>query len=1057
MSGLEFENYHCHSYDSNTLALPDSPVSYTEYARVYQDRGMHCLFSTEHGNRGNIFEIHRITESLGKDYHMTPIAAVEAYFVPDRTVKDRTNAHLVLVARNQEGFYQLNSILSESYETGMYGRNRIDFDLLSRLDPSLFICTTACVAGPVRRFGSESEDICKRLASIFGRNFYLEVQSHLAPSQVEHNRAVLNLYRKYGWPLIYATDSHYILRSDKYKRDELIASSGIHYDDEDGFELFLPTADEAYEMLKSQGVLSEAQIREAFENTLMFRDFEGVHFDHTKKIPNIYPSMTQEERDAMYRRLVLQRYDELYGDSDPSVKARELADIEETELRPVIDTHTTDYFLDVKEIVDRGQKKGGILTHSGRGSGVSFASNHLLGFTSINRLRCPVQLWPERFISRERMEAGTIPDLDLNISNLEAFEEAGKEVCGEYGFLPMITPGKIRLKTAFKMLCRVENIDPQIANSVSRQIEEYEKALKYAEDDDRDEIRVEDYVGKEYWDILSRCDDYMGISVSMSPHACGHVMVDGDIRRLFGTIRLKAQSGKEPLTAAYISGDMADLYGWVKLDLLRVDCVTLINECYRRAGVDIPSVSQLIEMTKNDPAVWSLYASGRTLGLNQIEKENTTRRASMYRPRNIVELSCFIAAIRPGFKSMLDTYIRREKFSYGIPRLDSLLQSNGIDGSYLIFQEQIMRIVHEGGISPADGYVLIKAISKKKESVIERFHGQFAEGFSKVLIEQDGSTPEAAKETVDKIWQIIRDSAQYMFNASHAFSVACDSLYEAYIKAHYPIHFYTALLSVYAQKKKKDKITLARIEMAQVGITLEPSKFGQDNRGFSCQPDQNTISDSLMSCKFMSPAVAEDLYDMRTEFFPYFIDVLAYIEEHGICDSKQMKALIKMNYFSAYGGNLKLLNLYDEFANGKHRYKKSHTTKTKEERLEKLYELEEVLPDEKLTLGDQLAFEARYFSAPFTVDKAARDIYVVMDAKESRSVRVRLYCVSNGHTGFMRVSKNLFVETGMEVGDVIYTLWEKRPAYAFTNGKVTRIPNATEIWMNAPHIVQKHE
>ena len=263
---LEIENYHCHSDLSQFLVLPDSPASYEDYAAVYRERGMKCLFAVEHGNRGDVFRCQTIAERYKEkyDYDLKVIAGAEAYFVPDRKEKDDTNAHLILIAKDMEGYYELNSIMSESYETGMYRRNRIDWDLLGRLDPRRFICTTACVAGPIGKWsGAECEEIVTRLAKMFGKNFYLEVQAHNAEDQVTHNQKVMYFYHKYGYPLIFATDSHYINKEDRIMRQEILRSNNIRYEDEGSFDLYLPTADEAYEMCLRQGVLSEAQIREA--------------------------------------------------------------------------------------------------------------------------------------------------------------------------------------------------------------------------------------------------------------------------------------------------------------------------------------------------------------------------------------------------------------------------------------------------------------------------------------------------------------------------------------------------------------------------------------------------------------------------------------------------------------------------------------------------------------------------------------------------------------------------------------------------------------------------
>jgi DNA polymerase III alpha subunit len=175
------------------------------------------------------------------------------------------------------------------------------------------------------------------------------------------------------------------------------------------------------------------------------------------------------------------------------------------------------------------------------------------------------------------------------------------------------------------------------------------------------------------------------------------------------------------------------------------------------------SVDKLLEEVRDDPRIWNLYAKGYTMGLNQVERNKTTERVMRYKPRNVVELAAFVAAVRPGFKSMLDTFVNRRHFEYHIPSLDKLLTTQEIPSSFLMYDEQILRILQSAGIPPADAYVAVKAIKKKKADKVKSFRDRFESGFTKMLKEQEGATDEEAASTVDKIWTIINDAASYMF------------------------------------------------------------------------------------------------------------------------------------------------------------------------------------------------------------------------------------------------------------------------------------------------------
>lgn len=714
---LQFEPYHIHTCLSNCLTQPDSTMFISDYAEVYRERGHHVLCISEHGNRSNVWEQFDICEAYKNDknnpYQMTPLAAAEAYFVPNRLPDsegkyDGRNFHLILVSKNQEGFYELNEILSEANLTGFYRHARVDFDLLGRLNYRNFLCTTSCVAGPMK--DENYEKLCCQLAEIFKESFYLEVQHHPQQIQVETNQKVLRLYEKYKWPLIYGTDSHYINKEDKILRDELLKSAHISYGNEDSFDLHLPTPEESFTLLINQGVLSKARIEEAMENTLILREFEGVKFDRDKKIPTVYPELSIEERNKLFKKTVCNEYIRKSG-----MPTKEEAAEIHAEMDTITSTNTADYFLTMKKIIDKGKEYGGVLTTTGRGSAASFICNYSLGFSSINRLHSPIKMLPERFVSADRL-AVSCPDVDANMYGTEAFDKAGKELLGEYGCLPMVAFGTTKTLSAFKMLTRARDIDFDTSNEVSKQIQAYELDVKHAKENNDDpdydvdeDIKIESYVDSKYLDLIEESKKYKGIVVSISPHPCARLLLDRDIRREIGIIRVKSKSGnKDAVMAAYIDGRTADQLNYIKADYLRVDVVGIISETFKAIGKEVITVDELLKEVKDDKDVWQLYWNGITQGLNQLEQPGSTKKAMQYRPKNVEELTALIAGIRPGFRSMINTFINREKFSYGIPSLDKLLQTKAISDSFLEYDEQILVILKAAGIPGPEAYATIK-------------------------------------------------------------------------------------------------------------------------------------------------------------------------------------------------------------------------------------------------------------------------------------------------------------------------------------------------------------
>lgn len=1040
-----YVNYHKHDHISNII-LADSVATMEDYAKRAVELNQTVLSSCNHGTQGNYWECAELAEKYGLKWRYV----TEAYFVKDRFEKDKSNCHLILAAKTRKGVGDLNYALSEANITGYYYRPRVDLELLMALDPKDVFVTTACVGGIWKYGAEEAERLVALLNDHFRGSFMLEVQAHNVEKQKDVNRLVLDLYRKYNIPLIAATDSHFIYPEDSKLRDQLLESHHLKYEDEEGWDMDYPSEKHLQDRFKAQGVLSVAQINEAMENTNVFLDFEDVAFDKRRKLPPAYPDMTQEERNQKYLGLVHEAWDR-YKAEVPQERWPEYEEAIRYETDAVTGTNTSDYFLIDNRIVDTAKREGGILTQSGRGSGVSFLTNMLLGFSSVDRLKMPVTMYPDRFISKERLSTGQMPDLDLNCGNVEVFERAQAEVMGEWHSAQMVAFGTLKRLSAWKMYCRSTNVAFETANAISDSLKKYELDVKYAEDDeDREAIDPFDYVPKEYHEQLRMSNKYLGMVDSISPSPCSYLLTDQDIRREIGLYRINSKTGKKgTIYAAFIDGATADRYGYLKNDLLTVSVVNINAAAYKAAKILLPSVNELLAMCPPDDPVWGMYAKGYTMGLNQVEREKATEKVARYKPRNITELAAFVAAIRPGFKSMIDTFLARKHFDYGIPSLDNLLQTKEIPDSFLMFQEQIMKVLQHGGFTGAESYAAIKAISKKHPEKVLALKEKFRATFSQRIVEEEHVSEAEALATTDKIWQIINDSCSYLFNASHATCVALDSLYGAWLKAHYPYQYYTTLLRAYAAKKDKDRIAKAKEEMRRAfGIRVVACKFGQDNRDFFIDENAHTIADALTSVKHISKKVADALYKMRDTLYLYFVDLLYDMDMSPAFDATSITALIKMGYFSDFGGSAKLLRLFQEFKSGENRFYKNLVEKTQQKRLAALRDLESALPDEELPMEEIIPFECDYFGAPLSVYPEKKGCYAVIDVDDKYSPKLKLYSVSTGDTGVMKIRKPAFAKDPVKAGDVIKLLgWQKKPAYQYLDGKRSIKPGVTEIWM----------
>ena len=894
-----FQNYHKHTYYSNPYT-PDCTVSPKDYAIRAKEVGAELLSSVEHGWCGNVWEYYK----TAKENELKLLIGAEAYAVKDRHEADRTNAHICLLAKNENGRQALNDILSEANLTGFYAKPRVDMELLLSLPANDVWVTTACVAGLWKY--EDSDELVKKLFEHFREHLFLEVQAHNTESQIALNQHILELSKSLGAKIIAGVDSHYISKDQDKVRTDFLNSKNIFYEEEQGWELDYPDGDELYSRFAKQCVLSHEQIVEAMENTNTFLDVEEydspIFETETIKLPSIYPDWTQEQKDAEYQRLVWQGWDN-YKNEVPESEWPHYEEEIKKEIQVVLDTGFSDYFLLDYHVVKRGKEKGGILTHSGRGSCVGFLTTMLLGMTEVDRISAKVHMYPQRFATAERiLQTKSLFDIDLNQVDSKPFQEAQKEILGEECAYPMLAYGTSQKSAAWKLYAKSQGIPFEVANEVSEQLRRYDMAVKHADEDSKDDIDIYDYIEPKFREIWEGAQDYVGIVTSWSIHPCANLVYSGNIRKEIGLVKIKEN------ICCCMDGHWAEECHFLKNDFLIVKVLALIDRAYKEANIPMPTVNELLRMSPPDDSCWDVYAKGATVGINQVEQSGTSARVQIYKPRNISELTAFIAAIRPGFKSMYKKFESREDFSYDIPPFDKLIQTKEFPYSYMIYQEQAMAALNYAGIPMKDCYAAIKNIAKKRVDKVLALKETFTKGFNKAL-EESGMPLSVAQSKTKMVWQIIEDSSSYLFNSAHAYCVALDSLYGAWIKAHYPLAFYKAYLIVQNDKGDKDKMNAAKAEAEDYfGIHFPPFKFGQDNREITANPKANEITNCLSAIKGFSKAFARNCYECGKQNYKSFIDVLRWFDSRSI-KTARLEPLIKIDYFSQYGTIPALMNI----------------------------------------------------------------------------------------------------------------------------------------------------
>lgn len=396
------QNYHKHTCYSNVI-VTDSACTYEDYAKRALELGHKIISSVEHGWQSNYY----VTYDVAKKYGLKFVFGAEAYWVKDRLTQDRSNHHIVLLAKTEKGRQAINDILAEASITGYYYRPRVDLELLLSLPCDDVFVTSACIGF----WGYEDiEEIIVKLHEHFKDNFMLEIQCHNTEKQIGLNKKIYRLSKKHGIEMIVGLDSHYIYPEDSEQRDYVLAAKNMHYEDEDGWYMDYPSDSEVMSRLLEQGIFTEKEIQKAMDNTDIILTFDDFEFSKDIKLPSLFQDKTQEEKNKIYSNLITNKFKEFIKDI-PEEEYEKYFDGVSKEVKVYKNTAMTDYPLLDYAIVKRAIELGGLITDSGRGSAVGFLTNTLCGFSKVDRFKSPIKLYPERFISESRiLETKSLPD-----------------------------------------------------------------------------------------------------------------------------------------------------------------------------------------------------------------------------------------------------------------------------------------------------------------------------------------------------------------------------------------------------------------------------------------------------------------------------------------------------------------------------------------------------------------------------------------------------------------------------------------------------------------------
>ena len=1012
---MRYNNYHKHTMYSNLRTL-DCVVKPIDYINRAKELGHTTYFTTEHGFQGNIYEAFTLCEQND----IKCIYGVEAYYTDDINDKtSRSNYHLVIVALTENARRQINKILSVANTDGFYYKPRVDLNLLLTLSPDEVVITSACVAGRMFKDGWE-EKFFNPVYKHFGKHFFLEVQCHADVKQREYNRMLINLHRTKGVPIIHANDSHYILPDDAKYRDLFLKAKGIVYEEESGFCLDYPDSDTILERYRNQGVLTEAEAIDALENTLIFDKAEGIYIDKEFKIPKV----VEEDSNKVLKRLINDGWNK-EKHNVPKEKWPEYVKQIRYEYKIIEDCGMADYFILDHYVVKKAvEEYDAILTKSGRGSAVSFYVNKLLGLTEVDRIAAPITLYPTRFMSAERiLSSRSLPDIDLNFANVEPVIRASKDILGEDGIYYMVAYKPLQESSAFRLWCKANDMH----------ISEYDEVAK----------NLDNYLEDSKWKKL--IDDskvFRGVVESVAPSPCSFLLSNDKISEMVGLIKVG------DVMCCCLDGYNCDVYKFLKNDYLTVSVYQIIHDVYELIGQPIDNITTLL--SKCDDKVWNIYAEGLTTTINQCDSDFDKQILKKYKPRNLAEVSAYVAAIRPGFASLLNNFVERKPYTTGVKELDDILEDSF---HYLIYQESIMKYLVWLGVEEKGTYDIIKKIAKKKfkEDELEALKSELMQGWIKNVGSEDGFA---------ETWQVVNDAAHYSFNASHSLSVAIDSLYGAYLKAHYPLEYFTVVLTMYSGDM--DRTANLIDEMPKFGLTLKDAKFRHSKAEYNCDKTENVIYKGCSSIKYLNEDVSNILYDMRDKEFESFVDLLKVFPGN----TKQRDILIKLDYFDCFGPSgtlLRIATLYDMLA-GKKIIKKDklggipvdliekYSTQTdKQYRLTDpdafLRDLCAMVPRVEMPIQARIAAEQEYLGYISLILPDKKQMGYVMKLDCKYSPKATIYMLETGKTMVFKVQKKTYEKNPFDVGCMLKFNYEMRnKSRKDENGQWIKLPDQ-EPWL----------
>ena len=892
---MSFVHLHVHS----EFSLLDGACRINGMMDRVKELGQTAIALTDHGVMYGCIDFYKAAKAAG----IKPIIGCEVY-VARRGMEDRVHGidndsyHLVLLCKDRTGYENLCLLVSEAFLNGMYGKPRVDLDLLRKHHEGL-IALSACLAGAVsRKLMDEDYDGAKeyalQMADIFGEdNFYLELQDHGIDEQRSVNQGIMRIARETGLPLVVTNDAHYLRKEDATMQDVLLCiQTGKTVDDPDRMKF---QTEEFY--LKSEEELRQLfpNCDEAFENTARIAARCNLEFVFNQYHLPLFPVPEGYTNEEYFRKLCMEGFRERYDDPPESYMERL-----EYEIGVISRMGYVNYYLIVWDFI-RYAKESGIPVGPGRGSGAASIVAYCMHITEVDPMKYALIF--ERFLNPERV---SMPDFDTDFCQ-ERRGEVIDYVMRKYGadhVAQIATFGTMAARGAIRDVGRTLNFTYAETDVVAKLVPTMPLHITLKEALNISPKLKEIYDGDARVRLLiDTAMSLEGMPRNTSTHAAGVVITAEPVCSYVPLSR-----NSDTIVTQYTMTTIEEL-GLLKMDFLGLRNLTVIRDAEDQIRQFEPEFS-IDRIPDDDPETFKMLTEGKTQGVFQLESAGMTGVCVGMKASSIEDITAIVALYRPGPMDSIPTFIENKlnhkKVTYKTPLLEPILK---VTYGCIVYQEQVIEIFRQlGGYTMGQADNIRRAISKKKQKVIEEERKVFVYGD-----EKQGISGAVAKGIPESVAQSIYDEivafANYAFNKAHAVCYAVVAYQTAYLKCHYPKQYMAALMTSVLDSATKISGYIA--ECKELGIPVLPPDINHSYDTFTVEGE--AIRFGLGAVKNVGRGLIRSIVAKRDQNGP-FTGLENFIQRMGEneLNKRAVENFIKCGAMDCFGYHRsELLAVYD--------------------------------------------------------------------------------------------------------------------------------------------------